>query len=91
MKSANIRSTSPADAARPSSLQPAFDHPARAAADHVARRVVVDRRQAFAREHDIERVDQVGRGVDQRAVEIEDDGEGGHAFRLSFGRAAIAA
>ena len=39
----------------------------------------------FAREHDVERVDQIGRGVDQGAVEVEDDGQGGHAFRLSWG------
>ena len=37
--------------------------------------VVRQRRQALAREHDVQRVDQIGRGVDQGAVEIEDDGE----------------
>ena len=60
---------------RPSSVEPAFDHAAGAAADHGARLVVGDRRQPLAREHDVEGVDQVGRGVDQRAVEVEDDGQ----------------
>jgi hypothetical protein len=33
---------------------------------------------SIARKHQIEGVDQVGRGVDQRAVEVENDGRGGH-------------
>ncbi len=52
-------------------LEPAFEHLAGAGADHVARPVHRQRRQAFAREHEIERGDQVGGGVDQGAVEIE--------------------
>jgi hypothetical protein len=39
--------------------------------------------QAFAREHNAECVDQVGRGVDQRAVEIENEKGRGHA-NLSY-------
>ena len=38
------------------------------------------------REDDVERVDKVGRGVDQRAVEIEHDGGGGHWRSASAGR-----
>jgi hypothetical protein len=54
-------------------LQPALDQLARARADHVARGGERDRRQALAVEHEIQRVDQVRRGIDQRAVEIEYD------------------
>ena len=52
-------------------FQPALDQFAGAGADHVARRLQRHRRQAFAVEHVIQCVDQVGRGIDQRAVEIE--------------------
>jgi hypothetical protein len=31
---------------------------------------------AFAQKHEVERAQDVGRGVDQRAVEIEDEGRG---------------
>ena len=54
--------------------QAALDHAAGAAADHRPRGFKRDGGQAFARQDDVERVDQVGRGIDQRAVEIEDDG-----------------
>ena len=57
-------------------LEPALDQLAGAGADHVARRLQRHGRQAFAAEHEIERGDQVGRGIDQRAVEIEDDDAG---------------
>ena len=43
-----------------------------AAAHHVAGRLVGDRRQTFAGKDGVERGDQIGRGVDQRPVEIED-------------------
>ena len=61
-------------------FQPALDQLAGAGADHVARRRERHRRQALARQHVIERVDQVGRGIDQRAVEIEDDNGGGRTW-----------
>ena len=51
-----------------------LDHAARAAADHAPRIVVSHRRQAFIGQHEIERRNQVRRGIDQRAVEIENDG-----------------
>src|SRR6185437_7649631 len=35
-------------------------------------------------QHHVESLDQVGRGVDQSAVQVENDGERGHAFRLSL-------
>jgi hypothetical protein len=54
--------------------QGTLDHAARATADHSPRVIVGDRRQAFAGENEIERRNQIGRGIDQRAVEIEDDG-----------------
>ena len=70
-------------------LEAALDQLARAGADHVARRLQRHRRQALAVEHEIERGDQVGRGVDQRAVEIEDNGAGrGHGNSLAAGAAS---
>ena len=70
-------------------LEPALDQLAGAGADHVARRFQRHRRQAFAVEHEIERGDQVGRGVDQRAVEIEDNSAGkGHGNSLAAGAAS---
>ena len=59
-----------------------LDHALRAAADQRPGGVVGNRRQAVLREGEIERVDQVGGRVDQRAVEIEDDGE--HGFRVAL-------
>jgi len=50
------------------------DHAARATADHSRHSIVGNRRQAFPGEDEIERRNQIGRGIDQRAVEIEDDG-----------------
>ena len=65
-------------------LQAALDQLAGAGANHVARRMQRHRRQAFAVEHEVERVDQVGRGIDQRAVKIEYNSAGrGHGQSLS--------
>ena len=70
-------------------LQPALDQLAGAGADHVARRFQGDGRQAFTVEREIERGDQVGRGVDQGAVEIEDNSAGkGHGNSLAAGKAS---
>ena len=70
-------------------FQAALDQLAGAGADHVARGFQGDGRQAFAVEHVIERGDQVGRGVDQRAVEIEDNSAGkGHRNWLSAAAAS---
>ena len=55
-------------------------------ADHRARLVERHRRDAVAAQDDVERVDQVGRGVDQRSVEVEHDGWGGHGAALARGR-----
>src|SRR4051812_46915714 len=74
-------------------FEPALEQLAGAGADHVARLVQGHRRQALAVEHEIERRDQVGRGVDEGAVEIEDEGAGkghrnslfGDAFRCKRG------
>jgi phosphoglycolate phosphatase-like HAD superfamily hydrolase len=79
-----------ADASRPfEGLEAALDQLAGAGADHVARRFKRHRRQAFTAEHEIERGDQVGRGVDQGAVEVEDDGAGkGHGNSLAAGKAS---
>ena len=57
--------------------QAALDQPPDAAADHAATLVRRDRREALALEQHVERADQVGRRVDERAVEVEDDGEHG--------------
>ena len=62
----------------PFSYERAFDQRARAAADQVARGLVSDRRQTLAGEDSVERDDEIGRAVDQRAVEIEDDRRSPH-------------
>src|SRR5258705_11806433 len=65
-------------------FQPAFDQPAGAGADHVARGMEGDRRQTLPGENKVERVDQVGRRIHERAVEIEYNGAGrGHRKSLS--------
>ena len=46
----------------------------RAAADHPPRVIIGHRRQAFTRQDQIERRNQIGRGIDQRAVQIKNDG-----------------
>src|ERR1700751_5046312 len=56
-------------------LQCAFDHAQYTASDHPTPVVVSYRRQAFARQDKIERRDEIGSGIDQRAVEIENNGE----------------
>ena len=58
-------------------FQAALDQPAGACADHVARRMQGNGGQALAVEHEVERVDQVGRRIDERAVKIEYDGADG--------------
>src|SRR5439155_9087422 len=70
-------------------LEPALDQLAGAGADHVARRFQRDGRYAFTVEHEIERGDQVGRGVDEGAVKVEDNGAGkGHGNSLAAGKAS---
>ena len=54
-----------------------LDHAPRAAADELAGGLVRHRRQALAAQDQVERLDEVGRGVDQRAVKVEDDGQHG--------------
>ena len=78
MKSSNIRSSFGGSSDGAFGLDAARDHRAGAAADQIARGVVVDRRQSLAREHHVEGVDEIGRGIDQGAVEVENDGPGGH-------------
>ncbi len=55
----------------------AFDQRARAGADHVARLREGQRRAVLKRQRMIEGADQIGCGVDEGPVEIEDDGAGG--------------
>ncbi len=50
---------------------------ARAEPDQVAQIGNIDRPAAFPDEHDIERSQKVGSGIDQGSVEIEDEGRGG--------------
>src|ERR1700716_497134 len=65
-------------------FQAAFDQPAGARADHIARGMQRDRGQTLAVENEVERVDQVGRRIHERAVEIEYNGAGrGHRKSLS--------
>ena len=52
--------------------QSSLDHAARTAADHSPRIIVSYRRQAFAGEDEIERRNQIRRGIDQRAVDAQD-------------------
>ena len=73
MKIRNMRSSSAPGTFRPLAIK-ARSIMRRATADHSPRVIVGDRRQAFAGENEIERRNQIGRGIDQRAVEIEDDG-----------------
>ena len=54
-------------------VQCPFDHAQYTASDHPTPVVVSYRRQAFARQDKIERRDEIGSGIDQRAVEIEND------------------
>ena len=89
MKSFVSRSISATLMLRSVDLEAALDQLAGAGADHVARLGERHGRQAFAVEHEIERADQVGRGIDQRAVEIEYEGAGrGHAA-FATGRGGI--
>ena len=64
-------------------LDAAGDHHPGAATDQFARGVVGYWRPSFAREHDVERIDEIGRGIDQGAVEVENDGWGGHGGSLA--------
>jgi hypothetical protein len=56
------------------SYQSSLDHAAPATADHSPCIIVGNRRQAFAGDDEVERRYQIGRCIDQRAVEIEHDG-----------------
>ena len=67
-------------------FEAALDHHARAAPDHLARTLVGDGGKIFAREDDVERGDEIGRGIDERAVEIEDDGGRKRHARAGKGR-----
>jgi ribose 5-phosphate isomerase A len=58
-----------------------LDQTLHAAADHVASGRERDRRQAFLRQNEIKRFDEVRRGVDQCAVEVKDDGQ--HDVRVT--------
>ncbi len=58
----------------------ALDHGAPAHADMGADLAAVDGVEAVVLQRMVEAVDQVGRGVDQRAVEVEDDDRRAHAF-----------
>ncbi len=60
-------------------LDAALDHGARAAADQIACGFIGHRWQAFAGEYDIERIDEVGCGIDECAIEVEDDYRAGHS------------
>src|SRR4051794_15229334 len=51
----------------------ALDQLAGSRADHRARRLERHRRQTLAGQNEIQRIDQVGRRIDQRAVQVEYD------------------
>ena len=69
------RSTSAGEQSRASAASARSIMRPRAAADHRTGLVVGHRRQSVLGQGEVERMDQVGRGIDQRAVEIEDDGQ----------------
>ena len=58
----------------------ALDHGAAAHADMGADQRLVDRAEAVAGKRMVEAGDQVRRGVDQRAVEVEDDDRRAHVL-----------
>ena len=59
-----------------------LDHDSGAASDRSASHLEPDRRVAAAAEHIIQRIGEVRRGIDKRAVEIEDDGRAFERARL---------
>src|ERR1700740_704536 len=61
--------------------QSLLDHATRPAADQGPGLLVRDRWKPVSAEGEVERIDQVGGRVDQRAVEVEYDGE--HGFLLT--------
>src|SRR6266508_118214 len=74
--------------------QSSLDHALGAAADHVACRLERHGRDALASEHDIERIDEIGCGIDQRSVQIKDHDRCRHAPWLpgpaGYGKSAAA-
>ena len=71
-------------------LQPALDQLARAAADQVACGRERQLGNSFLAQDDVERGDQVGRGVDEGAVEIENNERSGWPCLFATCRAAPA-
>src|SRR4051812_32564244 len=61
--------------------QTTLDQQAGAAADHIPSGIIGNRRHAFAGKKTIERSDEIGRGIDQSPIEIEDDGRSEHHLR----------
>ena len=66
-----------------------IEHGAGAAADHLRRRAVGDRRHVMPLEDDVQRAHQVRRGVDERAVEVEGDGRCGHRRTIMAAKIGI--
>ena len=62
----------------------ALDHPARPAADQLARGIIADRGQSLVAKDRVERGDEIGRRVDQRPIKIEDDGRASHDSQRSL-------
>jgi hypothetical protein len=83
MKSFISRSISPELLVTPSTSRPRSISFAGAGADHVARRLQRQRGDTLAVEHVVEGGDQIGRGIDQRAIEVEYD-NAGRAHRHSL-------
>jgi hypothetical protein len=72
--------------AAPLGSETALDHLSCSASNHVAGFDICDRRQTDTRENDIERGDEIGRAIDQCAVEIEYDDGSNHDLRFASGR-----
>ena len=76
-------------AERPSSSRPRSISRPGAGADHIARGTQGHRGQALAVENKVERVDQVGRRIHERAVKIEHNGAGRGHREIAIGPRSI--
>ena len=85
MKSRTIRSSSAGGTVRPAAARPRSIITRAPPPTMLRAGLIGDRRQAFARQDDVEGRDQIGRGIDQRPVEIEDDEGGSHDRRSLAG------
>jgi hypothetical protein len=65
-------------------IETARDHHPGASAHKIPCMLVGQRRKSFLRENHIQRIDKIGRRIDKRTVEVEDNGGSGHGGIASF-------